>query len=103
MFAALVGALVLLHVVFAGEGFVARRAMDVLLPRVFLAVAAAWPEVVKVSVQPTRFACGHGYFFFEIFVGLALGGVGALVDELAPGGTWAAVDGGLGSICSVGA
>lgn len=35
-------------------------------PVCFFPWRAAWPEVVKVSVQEKRTACGHGYFFFPI-------------------------------------
>ena len=33
-------------------------------PVCFLPCLAACPDVVKVSVQLWRTACGHGYFFF---------------------------------------
>ena len=35
-------------------------------PVCFLPWRAAWPEVVKVSVQEKRAACGQGYFFLTV-------------------------------------
>lgn len=43
-------------------------------PVCFLPWRAAWPEVVKVSVQLKRLAWGQGYFFFA---------VGGLFDDAA--------------------
>ena len=76
-------------------------------PVCFLPCRAAWPEVVKVSAQRTRVACGHGYFFLQIFVGLELGGGGggAVVDGLLVAGVGAGTAdwGGVGAMWSMGA
>ena len=74
-------------------------------PVCFLPWRAAWPEVVKVSAQRTRVACGHGYFFLQIFVGLELGGGAAVVDGLLVAGVGAGTAdwGGVGAMWSMGA
>ena len=46
-------------------------------PVCFLPWRAAWPDVVKVSVQLKRLAWGQGYFFFAVG---ALFGDAALLD-----------------------
>ena len=77
------GALVLLHVVFAGEGFLAGGAEDVFLARVFLAVAggvAGGGEGVGAVVAD---GVGAGVFFLR---GWGFGGRGGGVAVRGGGG-----------------
>lgn len=64
-------------------------------PVCFLPWRAAWPEVVKVSVQEKREACGQGYFFLDMGVLL----LGRLEDEEA----FEVVMGVVGSVLMAGA
>lgn len=71
-----VGALVLLHVVFAGEGFVAGRAQDVLLPRVLLAVAGGVARGGEGVATRVPRGVRAGVFFLDRLRGRGRGGRG---------------------------
>ena len=77
-------------------------------PVCFLPWRAAWPEVVKVSVQEKRAACGQGYFFLTVLeedaggvvlleglLALVVVGEGLDVGEATGGGR--IVEGGIAS------
>ena len=69
-------ALVLLHVVFAREGFIARRAVDVLLTRVLLAVAGGVAGGGEGVVAADSDGVRAGVFLLCDFGGVGIWGCG---------------------------
>ena len=54
-------------------------------PVCFLPWRAAWPDVVKVSWQANRAACGQGYFFLRPFGVAEVGVVAVALSTLEDG------------------